>query len=127
SLEIHFGGELYIGTNGGGGIINNTLDPKRCILLGTSTTNTSGYHYFWSNQAFYGVIYMPNAYLHMWNNGYTEHIYGALSAKNIYFNHTANLHYDTSLRTAVISGVDAPYLISEWRELTDPTEKVTLP
>lgn len=127
SLEVHFGGELYIGTNGGGGIQNLTLDPKRCILLGTSTTNTSSYHYFWSNVPFYGVIYMPNAYLHMWNSGYAEHIYGALSARNIYFNHTANLHYDTSLRTAVISGVDAPYLISEWRELTDPSEKVTLP
>ena len=127
SLEIHFGGQLYVGTNGGGGIQNLTLDPKRCILLGTSTTNTSGYHYFWSNVPFYGVIYMPNAYLHMWNSGYTEQIYGALSAKNIYFNHTTNLHYDTSLRTAVISGVEAPYLISEWRELTDPTEKITLP
>lgn len=127
SLEIHFGGKLYLGTNGGGGIQNLTLDPTRCILLGTSTTNTSGYHYFWSNIPFYGVIYMPNAYLHMWNSGYAEHIYGALSASNVYFNHAANLHYDTSLRTAVISGVDQPYAITEWRELTDPAEKITLP
>jgi len=74
-----------------------------------------------------GVIYMPNAYLHIWNGGSTQNIYGALSAANIYFNHSANLHYDTSLRTAVISGVDAPYQIMEWRELTDPTEKITLP
>ena len=127
SLELHFGGQLFLGTNGGGGIQNLTLDPTRCILLGTSTTNTSGYHYFWSNVPFYGVVYMPNAYLHLWNSGYAEHIYGALSASNIYFNHAANLHYDTSLRTAVISGVDQPYAITEWRELTDPAEKITLP
>ncbi len=127
SLEIHFGDELFVGSNGGGGIDNQTLDPKRCILLGTSTYNSSAYHYFWSSLPFYGVIYMPEAYLHVWNSGYTEHIYGALSAKNIYFNHVANLHYDTSLRTATISGVDAPYLISSWRELTDRTEQVTLP
>lgn len=127
SLEVHFGGELYIGTNGGGGIQNLTLDPKRCILLGTSTTNTSGYHYFWTNVPFYGVIYMPNAYLHMWNSGFNEQVYGALSASNIYFNHSANLHYDTSLRTATISGVDAPYMITDLRELTSPAERVTLP
>ena len=70
---------------------------------------------------------MPNAYLHVWNSTYPEQIYGAFSAKNIYFNHTANLHYDTSLRTATISGVDAPYIITQWRELTDPAEKATLP
>lgn len=127
SLQITFGDELYIGSNSGGGIQNGTLDPKRCILIGTSTYNLSGYHYFWSNIPFYGVIYMPNAYVHLWNNGYTEHFYGAISAKNIYFNHVAALHYDTSLRTAVFSGIDAPYMISEWRELTDATERVILP
>jgi len=127
SLEVHFGGQLFIGSNSGGGIDNQTADPKRCIILGTSTFNSSGYHYFWSNVYFHGVIYMPNAYLHMWNSGYNEQIHGALSASNVYFNHATNLHYDTSLRTAVISGVDNPYEIAEWRELTDPTEKVTLP
>ncbi|MCX6951991.1 MAG: hypothetical protein NTV51_07475 [Verrucomicrobia bacterium] len=127
SLEVHFGGRLYIGSDSGGGIDNQTADPKRCIILGTSSYNSSGYHYFWSNVYFHGVIYMPNAYLHMWNSGYNEQLHGALSASNVYFNHATNLHYDTSLRTAVISGVDSPYEIAELRELTDPAEKVTLP
>lgn len=131
SLEIHFGGELFIySQNAAGGIQNLTLDPKRCILIGTNTTNTSGYHYLAANSVnltFYGVIYMPNAYLHVWNSGKTQNIYGALSAQNIYFNHTAALHYDTSLRTATFSGVDAPYILSEVRELTDSTERITLP
>ena len=131
SLELHFGGELFIySQNALGGIQNLTLDPKRCILIGTSTYNLSAYHYLASNStnlSFYGVIYMPYAYVHVWNSGSTQQIYGAISATNIYFNHTANLHYDTSLRTAVFGGVDAPYMITEWRELTDATERVTLP
>jgi hypothetical protein len=133
SLEIHFGGRLLIYSQNAtdGGIQNLTRDPKRCILLGTSITNTSNYHYLAVNNVsftFYGVVYMPNAYLQIYNpSPYIQNIYGALSAKNVYFQHAANLHYDTTLRTAVISGVDTPYQITEWRELTDPAEKITLP
>ena len=133
SLEAHFGGRLFIYSqnNAFGGIQNLTLDPKRCILLGTSITNTANYHYLAVRNVsftFYGVVYMPDAYLQIYNpRPYTQNLYGALSASNIYFQHAANLHYDTTLRTAVISGVDAPYQITEWRELTDPAEKITLP
>ncbi|MDI1335308.1 MAG: hypothetical protein PSU94_03910 [Lacunisphaera sp.] len=131
SAEIHISGRLYVGSSissGGGnydGIQNLTLDPKKCILIGTSTANTSGSHYYWSLLPFYGVIYMPSAYVSTWNN---VPIYGAVSAKNIVFpNAGSALHYDTSLRAATFSGADAPYIISEWRELTDATEKITLP
>ena len=131
SLEVHFGGQLFIySSNAAGGIQNLTSDPKRCILISTSTNNSLGYNYLASMGTaltFYGVIYMPYGYLHIWNSGSTQNIYGAVSAANVYFNHVANLHYDTSLRTAVISGVDAPFRTVEWRELTDPTEKITLP
>lgn len=135
SLQIRFGGQLFIySQNALGGIQNLTLDPKRCILIGTSTYNNSGHHYLASNRGagqnltFYGIIYMPNAFLHIYNAGTrTQNIYGALSARNIYFQHSANLHYDTSLRTATFTGIDAPYRITEWRELTDPTEKIVLP
>jgi hypothetical protein len=54
-------------------------------------------------------------------------IYGAVSANKIAYSVDANLHYDTSLRYAAIPGVDQPYLITEWRELTDPAEQVVLP
>jgi len=36
------------------------------------------------------------------------------------------LHYDTSLRQAVTDGVDAPYVATEMRELTDPAERISL-
>ncbi len=131
SLELHLGGQLFVGSNSGGGIVNLTLDPKRCAILSTNTYNSSGYNYFWSNQPYYGVIYMPDGYLHLWNSGsfYVQPfgIWGAVAAANVYFNHVASMHYDTSLRTAVISGVDAPFEIAEWRELTDPAERITLP
>jgi hypothetical protein len=127
SLEIHVSSLLDIGSDTTGGIQNLTLDPTRCVILSTNTINVSGKNWFWPIIPFYGVVYMPNAFLHVWNTGYNLPIYGALSAKNIYFESVAALHYDTALRTAVISGVDTPYRLTEWRELTDPSDRVTLP
>ena len=131
SLEIYFSGLLDIGNASfaSAGIDNNTNDPKKCLIASTNATNTSGNHYLRTQRPFIGVIYMPNAYLHMQNSGFSNQLYGALSAKNIYFQHTANLHYDTSLRTAGRIGtfIDGPFLISEWRELTNPAERVVLP
>jgi hypothetical protein len=54
-------------------------------------------------------------------------IYGALSANEITFNSEANVHYDTSLRYATFTGVDQPYAISQWRELTNASELATMP
>jgi hypothetical protein len=130
SLEIHFDDKLYIySDNAAGGIDNQTKDPKRLILIGTNNNNASGYHYLRTsvNNTFYGVIYMPDAYLHVRNGTRTQTIYGAISAKTIYFDDSTTVHYDTSLRTATFTGVDAPYRLVEWRELTDPAEKITLP
>jgi hypothetical protein len=122
--------QLFIGDNGSStpnaGIENLTLDPSKCVLVSTNTYNSSSYHYFWQRRDFYGVIYMPNAYLHLWNSGYSPNIYGAISAKNVYFNHAANLHYDTSLRTKSINGVEQPYTVTRWREL-EGSELLTMP
>lgn len=132
SLEVYFTGQLYVGSSATTGIRNLTLDPKKCLLVGTSTANSSGSHYYWANASattypFYGLIYMPNAYVSTWSNVV---IRGAISAKNIGYPSTLSvLNYDTSLRTAGAIGtfIDSPYRLVEWRELTDPTEKITLP
>jgi hypothetical protein len=131
SLEVYFTGQLYVGSSATTGIQNATLDPKKCLLVGTSTGNSSGSHYYWANGAaatpFYGLIYMPNAYVSTWTNVV---IRGAISAKNIgYPQAGCFLNYDTSLRTAGAIGtfIDAPYKLTEWRELTDPNDKITLP
>lgn len=136
SLELHFSGQMYIGDSGGtSGIINQTLDPTKLLIVSNSTYSSSNYHYLWTRQPFYGRIYMPDAYLHVWNSGFDRDIYGAISAKTIYFNHTAHVHYDTLLRTMTGTGIynssaggtfiDSPYEIKLWRELA-PSERLAL-
>ncbi len=132
SLEIYFNGsQLYIGNstaNTGGGIINQTFDPSKMLIATGSTYNSSSYHYFWSRHPFHGLIYMPSAYLHKWNSGYNGEIYGAVSAKTVYFNHAVNVDYDMALRTAGSIGtyIEQPFQIVSWRELTDPAEQISL-
>lgn len=136
SLEIYFNGsQLYIGNSAAltatpppGGIINQTFDPTKMLLASGSTYNSSSYHYFWSRLPFHGLIYMPSAYLHKWNSGYNGEIYGAVSAKTVYFNHAATLDYDMALRTAGSIGtyLEQPFQIVSWRELTDPAEQISL-
>jgi len=123
SVEIHVSGRLRI-DSGGGGIDNQTLDPKKCVLLCTATGGVG--HNFSTATPFYGVIYMPSSSTPLTvDTGVV--IYGALSAQNITFSNEATLHYDTSLRYAVINGVDQPYAVADWRELTDAADRITMP
>jgi hypothetical protein len=126
SVQIFLNGRLRI--EGSGGIENQTLDPKKLLIVNAATA-TPGTHRFSSTQSFYGTIYMPRGTgsFTFSNVSGDPRIYGAISAKYITFNSVANFHYDTSLRTATFAGVDAPYMITEWRELTDPAERVILP
>ncbi len=136
SLEIYFNGsQLYIGNSAAltanpppGGIINQTFDPAKMLIVSASTYNSSSYHYYWSRHPFHGLIYMPDAYLHKWNSGFNGEIYGAVSAKTVYFNHAVNVDYDLALRTAGSIGtyIEQPFQIVSWRELTDPTEQISL-
>ncbi|MDI1248617.1 MAG: hypothetical protein PSV13_07005 [Lacunisphaera sp.] len=131
SLEIYFTGALDIGyptAVASAGIDNTTNDPTKMIIVGTSTANTVNSHYVRTRRPFCGLIYMPSAFLTMTNSGPND-LYGAFSAKNINFQNTVNFHYDTALRSAGAIGtfIDAPYVITEWRELTDPNERAVLP
>ncbi|HKB56716.1 MAG TPA: hypothetical protein VKC51_03925 [Lacunisphaera sp.] len=134
SAEIHIAGSLTVNL-GSDGFYNTTQDPKRLILIcDTSASSVQNYSDATNGPSgtnpFYGVIYLPNTTnasgLLIDNNNLT--IYGAISAKKItYSGANANIHYDTSLRYATFGGVDQPYAISEWRELTDATELATMP
>jgi hypothetical protein len=131
SLEIYFSAstQMYFGTFGTGGIDNSvSKDPSKLFIASNHATNTLNYHYLQSTVLpFYGTFYMPNAYLTVASNNIP--IFGALSAKNVNFTSVVNFRYDTSLRTdgAIGTYVDSPYRLVEWRELTDPAEKITLP
>jgi hypothetical protein len=130
--------EIHVGTNlraysGCGGFINRTKDPKKLTLIGDGSTTTQSYLYPFTDpsgldNSFYGTIYLPNTTA---TGGLTIYtgvvIYGALSAKNITFDQEATVHYDTSLRYATTPGVDQPWAIAEWRELTDSNDRAALP
>lgn len=132
SAEIHFATNFRC-YSGCGGFINRTKDPKKLLLLGDGSTSSACYMYPFTDpsgldNSFYGTIYLPNTTA---TDGLTIYtgvvIYGAISAKNITFDAEATVHYDTSLRYTVLSGVNSPYSITQWRELTDATELATMP
>jgi len=111
----------------GGGFDNQTKDPRKLILISDSS-GASVQNYSDGDNDFYGVVYAPNTTSLdglLVSNSSTV-IFGAVSAKKITFTNDANVHYDTSLRSATFGGVEQPYTITELREL--PTaEKATMP
>lgn len=121
SLRIHVSGRLRLDASGGG-INNQTLDPKKCVILSTATT---GDHNFSTTQAFHGVIYMPNEDLLI--DATTATMYGAISARAISVTGILDFHYDTSLRGAELGGIEEPWTVKEWRELTGTNNRATMP
>lgn len=97
------------------GFQNLTLNPAKCVvLLAKATTGT--FSYSDTTNAFYGVLYLPDSTSSFsFVNGFT--MYGAVVAQTLNFTGNATIHYDIALRTAVIDGVDAPYVIADFREL----------
>ena len=128
SAEIHVAGAFKADV-GGEGTLSYTYDPKTFVVI-CDTTSSADHFYSEGVYPLYGVVYAPyttstNGY---YNSNNSTNIYGAVSAKKItYSGANMNVHYDTSLRYALIPGVDQPYAITEWRELTDPAEKAILP
>ena len=126
SVEIHVGGSMNV-TQNGGGFDNQTKDPRKLILI-CDSSGTSAQTYSDGDNDFYGVIYAPNTASldgFLVGNSSTV-IFGAVSAKKITFTNDANVHYDTSLRSATFGGVEQPYTITELRELP-ATERATMP
>jgi hypothetical protein len=120
---------------GGHGFLNRTLDPTKLTVVvdNSRATNLSTSTYLNNgdsgiNRDFYGVIYMPNTTATLGlevRTGVT--IYGAISARKVTFPAEANVHYDTTLRSTFTPGVERAFLLTDWRELTNPAERVTLP
>ena len=135
SAEIHCD---YIRTYGttpspptSDGIWNRTSDPKKLIVIADASSFAPSYLDNGSssiNTGFCGVLFAPNTSASLGLDIRTGvSVYGALLAKKITFSSDAALHYDTSLRYATFGGVDSPFTITEWRELTDPAEKIVFP
>lgn len=86
---------------------------------------STGDHNFSLTQDFHGVIYMPNEDLTI--DATTAKIFGAISARAISVTGDLNLRYDTSLRGAHFDGIEEPWAVTEWRQLTGPTNLATMP
>lgn len=134
SLEVHVDGAIR-NYNGGYGFVNLTKDPKKLLLTSDLATTTTQYFYAQAvptllspatTNPFYGTIYIPNTTATSGLQLYTGFIlHGAISARKITFVSEATVHYDTSLRYSTAPGVDAPFILTNWRELTEAGERVT--
>jgi len=124
SLRLHVSGRLRLDSDGGG-IENQTFDPKKCVIFSTATSGDHNFSIPSTTRAFYGAIYMPGEDLLIDAAG--AEIYGAISARAISITGSLDFHYDTSLRNADFGGVEEPWAITEWRELIDTNARATMP
>ncbi len=118
-LEMFIAGDVALY---GGGIENLTGLPKNCAIFSNTTSTAPDMS---TTTPFHGVIYVPNGSFKVLSAA-TQNLYGAFSAKSLTFSTATPIHYDTSLRTTVFTGADTPYQITSWRELTSPTEQLSL-
>jgi hypothetical protein len=128
SAEIHVSGALKVDAPGDGFLSSNT-DPKSLIII-SDTTSTTTQFYSEGVNPLYGVVYLPysTSTNGFFNDNTNTNIYGAISANKVtYSGANMNVHYDTSLRYATFGGVEQPFAITQWRELTDPVELATMP
>lgn len=114
SLTIFLAGDMALD---GGGIVNATKLPKNVAIF-AQTGNNYGL-VFGTMQAFYGVIYAPEASL-TFNNNVT--IFGSVVAQAVTFSSSSSptFHYDTTLRDTTFAGIDTPYVVSNLSESANP-------
>lgn len=117
SIEVTSQGRLEVFTTGdiaiyGGGINNLTRNPGRLAVYGTNTLTTPDLN---TATPFHGVVYTPNGNFNILGNA---QIYGSVVAKKISLSGAApQVHYDVNLRKELFDGIDAPFAVSEWREI----------
>lgn len=121
-LEMYIAGDIAI-YGLGYGIDNQTRLPRNLAIYATTSLTVPDFN---TDIAFHGVIYFSSTAGKFTVLG-NRTFYGAISGANLTFSGSPVLHYDTMLRYTTFSGTDRPYMISEWRELTDPAERVVLP
>ncbi len=92
-----------------------TKEPKRFELYGVGGIGQT--IYMEHGTSFYGVIYAPDAYVHIEDDA---HVYGAIVAKDIYYESfpgsPSTLHYDKSLAEGSFGGLGAEFAVKCWWE-----------
>lgn len=114
SLQLFVTGDITIGADG---FDNQTNDPRKLAIFGTSSSSLNSLQYT-TGEDFCGVIYCENKPIDIQSN-VTFH--GALLSKQaVRFTGGATnptFHYDTALRKVRFTNVSTPYLIDQ---LTEP-------
>jgi hypothetical protein len=109
ALQIFVTGDVTIG---GGGIVNQTNEPRRVAIYSTSSVTTDSIVYS-SSADFCGVIYSENKPIDIQANATFS---GALlSGQYVRFSAGATnpvFHYDSALRQVRFSGIATPYIIT---------------
>ena len=117
SLQVYTTSDIAIY---GGGIDNQTKDPKKVSIYGTGAggiTDMSSDPDMSTATAFYGIIYTPNGKFTVKQN---NAIYGAIVANTVLFTCTAPvIHYDLNLRNVTFDGITTPFAVSSWTDTTN--------
>ncbi len=114
SLTIYAEGNVNIAGNG---LNNGNAQPCKCQIWGTSGSNSGQNIDVSGNGALKAIIYAPYADVKINGNG---DVMGAIIARNIALTGNANFHYDEALANY---GVDTPFKVTRWRELTGAAER----
>jgi hypothetical protein len=88
SLTIYLKGSMNVS---GGSIVNQTLDPHKLTIYGTSTCTSVNYS---GSSALYGVVYAPVATTSL-SGG--VNLYGSVVVKSVNISGGSAVHYDVSL------------------------------
>ena len=121
SLRIHIQGDLILGSNTSSamsrGIVNETKDPSKCVIIGSDTGNDTPTIYAEPAGGLYACIYMPFDGITIYSTPFE--FYGSIVASTVYFNVTGTtnmplLHYDLALRDFVVdtTSINTPFLLT---------------
>ncbi len=118
SIEVSSTGTLEVFTASdiaiyGNGMNNTSKDPKRMALFSTNAGTAPDMN---TTADFYGVIYTPNGNFKILSS---NAIYGAIVANSLTISGSPAIHYDLELRDVVFPGIDTPFAVSGWREITN--------
>lgn len=110
TLEVFTGSDIAIY---GKGMNNLTKEPKRMALFGTNAGTAPDMN---TTVDYYGVIYTPSGNFKILSS---NAIYGAVVANALTISGSPAIHYDLDLRNVVFPGIDTPFAVSSWREVTN--------
>ena len=97
----------------GNGILNVAEIPADVILYGNHDSTVSQNITIDGNGSFAGVIYAPTSATSVKGGGSSGDMFGAITAKTIFFNGNTTLHYDQALGDV---GAVIDYRIASWYE-----------